>query len=265
LIERVPGKDFSIIVSTQNCKDDIDRCLESIASQRDVNYEILVVDGVSTDGTWEKILGWSDYISWRCSEPDEGIYDAWNKAITRSSGKWLCFLGADDMLHSEYVLANAKINLDKLEGTAARLVYSKTNLVDRSSGVVKRVLGDSARNIQWQFRHGMPIEVSHTGMFHHHSIFAKYGNFDPEFRIAGDYEKIVATLKEEPNALAYLEDLVVADKGIGGIADRNRLIAIKECRLARIKNGLRGTTFIWLIIYCRALLRDKIARLGYDN
>ena len=251
-------KDFSIIVSTRNCADDIDRCLQSITSQQEASYEVLIVDGNSTDGTWERILNWSDCLSWHYSEADEGIYDAWNKAIVRSSGRWLCFLGADDTLHNGHVLASAKTYLDELEGTADRLVYSKTNLVDRSSGVVKKVLGDSAEKTQWQFRHGMPIEVSHTGMFHHHSIFSRYGLFDSKFKIAGDYEKIITTLKAEPHALAYLENLIVADKGIGGIADNNRLAAIKECRRARIKNGLRGTTFLWLAVYCRALLREKL-------
>ena len=91
--------DISIITASYNLlksgrKEKIIRCLESIHAQKNVKYEHLIIDGASTDGTLEFLSpyekkGWIKIYS----EPDKGIYDAFNKGIDKALGKYVCYAG----------------------------------------------------------------------------------------------------------------------------------------------------------------------------
>ena len=66
--------------------------------QKTSDCELIIIDGDSSDSTLEIIKSFGDEIDVLISEPDNGIYDAWNKGINVSQGKWIMFLGADDQL-----------------------------------------------------------------------------------------------------------------------------------------------------------------------
>jgi glycosyltransferase involved in cell wall biosynthesis len=83
---------------TFNAAAVIERALASVLHQRSAALELIVIDGQSTDGTVEILRRHDSAIAhWR-SEPDNGIYDAMNKALSVATGDWLLFLGADDEL-----------------------------------------------------------------------------------------------------------------------------------------------------------------------
>lgn len=88
----------SIVIVTLNAEAHLRTCLLSIINQRYKNIELLVFDGLSTDSTLEIIEEHDTYISYWQSTPDQGIYDAMNKAIQKATGDWIYFLGADDTL-----------------------------------------------------------------------------------------------------------------------------------------------------------------------
>ena len=96
---------FSIITSTLNASKYIDKCIASVHKQTYRNYEHLIVDGDSIDNTVEIINNFkSDKLKIVCSEKDNGIYHAWNKALMFSRGDWIITLGSDDYFISEYDL-----------------------------------------------------------------------------------------------------------------------------------------------------------------
>src|ERR1700761_7508109 len=98
---------FSIIVPTYNSGATLRRCLESLAVQTFTDFEVLVMDGVSTDDTLRITEEMSSEFQGRLrltSEPDKGVYDAMNKGILGARGKWLLFLGSDDRLNDDLVL-----------------------------------------------------------------------------------------------------------------------------------------------------------------
>ena len=66
--------------------------------------ELLIADGGSRDGTRDIIERHADRLAWWVSEPDSGLYNAWNKAIPHAKGEWICFLGADDVLATSGVV-----------------------------------------------------------------------------------------------------------------------------------------------------------------
>ena len=88
---------ITIVIATYNAADTLTRCLHSIAPQKAEGVELLVVDGGSTDGTAEMAMK-SPVVDKVVSEPDRGVYDAWNKGVAMAGGEWVMFMGADDEL-----------------------------------------------------------------------------------------------------------------------------------------------------------------------
>src|SRR5262245_53799273 len=92
----------TIIIGVRNGAATLARCLDSIAAQTLTSRETIVMDGASTDGTVGLLKARAD-VQWR-SEPDRGLYDAWNKALRLRRGAWVLFLGADDCFVDAHVL-----------------------------------------------------------------------------------------------------------------------------------------------------------------
>lgn len=97
-----------------NAAAQLERTLRSVERQCYPHWEIIVQDGGSTDGTLEILESHRASVSW-VSEPDRGIYDAWNKAVARAGGDWALFLGADDFLMNDNVLAQCVHFLKRLD------------------------------------------------------------------------------------------------------------------------------------------------------
>ena len=95
----------SVVISTYNAEKNLQRAIDSVLSQEcSDDIELLIVDGCSTDNTIDILKENSDRISWWISEEDNGIYDAWNKALLHAKGNWIIFLGADDVLYDKDVI-----------------------------------------------------------------------------------------------------------------------------------------------------------------
>lgn len=90
---------ITIITATYNSASVIERCSGSIANQTYRNFEFIIVDAASTDGTVGRIKKHNNQISKWISEPDTGIYDAWNKGLELATGEWIAFLGSINELH----------------------------------------------------------------------------------------------------------------------------------------------------------------------
>lgn len=99
---------LSIVIPTLNSEKTLARCLDSILKQAYEDYEVWIMDGVSTDGTMNVVKTYmdkSDKI--KCvSRRDGGIYDAMNKSIDLIHGEWVYFIGSDDELYDSQVLGS---------------------------------------------------------------------------------------------------------------------------------------------------------------
>jgi glycosyltransferase involved in cell wall biosynthesis len=241
---------ISIIVATYEAKNTLCRCLESIFNQNYSNVELIVIDGGSTDGTVEIIKSYSEKISYWISEPDTGIYNAWNKGLDHASGEWICFLGADDYLWSSDVLERMSPHL-----TGAypefRLVYGKVILVNADNQAIGTI-GQQWQDVRRRFRQLM--SVPHPGLMHHRSIFRTHGRFDEGFRIAGDYEMLLRVLIKE-DAL-FVENITIAGMQQGGLSSTPgfSMLQLAETRIAQKKNNITRPG----LIYWSAVLRVRI-------
>lgn len=97
---------LSIITINRNNADGLRKTVESVVAQTLDNFEYIVIDGASTDGSLDVIKQYENKISYWVSEPDKGIYNAMNKGIARAKGEYLLFLNSGDCLVEENTLQN---------------------------------------------------------------------------------------------------------------------------------------------------------------
>jgi glycosyltransferase involved in cell wall biosynthesis len=172
----------SVIVAVRNGAPTLQRCIDSFAGQTYPPKELIIIDGGSTDGTVEILKYNSEKIRYWVSEPDRGIYSAWNKALKVAQGDWVYFLGADDYFMDEHVLAQVALHL-KNGSSSARVVYGRVDLVRKDGSVIATFGSPWDRKRFFQL-----MTLPHQGVFHHRSLFQEHGGFNEEFRIAGDYD-----------------------------------------------------------------------------
>ena len=221
---------ISIIIATYQAEAYLEQCLESIFSQRNSAYEIVVVDGGSTDNTLQIIQTYSHRIHHWESGPDAGIYDAWNKALPHVTGDWIYFLGSDDRLASRDVLERASQSLATAYPTY-RVVYGSVQMVS-PHGQAEEICGSPWETSGRKFRINMTIP--HQGTFHHRQLFEALGNFDTSFRIAGDYEFLLRELKFRP--ALFIPNLIIANMTKGGVSFQS-IKTLRENRRAKMLHG----------------------------
>ena len=75
------SKVFSVVIATYNCGATIERAIKSVLIQKTDDVELIVIDGASKDNTFDVLNRYKNDIDFFVSEPDKGVYDAWNKAV----------------------------------------------------------------------------------------------------------------------------------------------------------------------------------------
>lgn len=111
----------SIITVTYNAERFLERTIRSVVAQETTDYEYILIDGASTDGTLAIINQYSDYITDWISEPDRGLYDAMNKGLHRARGRYVWFMNAGDELYDAQTLPRL---LNSIRATDADVYYS---------------------------------------------------------------------------------------------------------------------------------------------
>lgn len=172
--------EVSIIVATYNADSTLERALNSVLNQNFQNWECVIVDGASKDHTLSIAKGFCDKDKrFRLySEPDKGVYDAFNKGWKRAIGEWIYYLGCDDELLPD----GLKSLLAVSEGVD--FVYG---------GIVRRYRNGSTKAASaGNFEKEMPysLAASHQAMILKRSIIEEIGGFKLKYRILADYDLI---------------------------------------------------------------------------
>lgn len=97
-------KKLSIITINLNNKSGLIKTINSVINQEFTDFEWIIIDGASTDGSKQLIEQYTQYITYWISEPDKGIYNAMNKGIKIAKGEYCLFLNSGDYLASKYTL-----------------------------------------------------------------------------------------------------------------------------------------------------------------
>jgi glycosyltransferase involved in cell wall biosynthesis len=172
---------ISIIIATLNAEALIQRAIVSVLMQTCPNYEIIVQDGASTDGTLEILKRFKGRVNW-ISEPDTGVYDAWNKALAKATGDWAIFLGADDFFLGNDVLARSSAYLKRLP---PEVFFAYGALAVRNKDSLVYVIDRPLSQLYHMFLFNMSLPFSAT--FIRVNVLKEHG-FDNSFKIAGDFD-----------------------------------------------------------------------------
>lgn len=249
-----PNPLISVIVAVFNRRETLQRCIDSVNTQTYPNKELIIIDGGSTDGTVDVLKANSEIISYWESEKDRGIYHAFNKALTHAQGDWIYFLGSDDYLWENCGLSNIAQGIKNSASSNTTVVYGKVAIVSQS-GDVLQVINKPWEQVRNLFLQG--CSVCHQGLFHHKSLFEKYGQFDESYPITGDYELLLRELKYKDSQPLFLPDITVAAMQTGGYSTspEYRIAILQEYARARRKNHVLVLFPIsWLWSYVKAVI-----------
>lgn len=203
------NKKISIIIATYNAENTVKRCIDSIACQKSDEIELLVIDGDSKDRTVGILKSYGSIIDILKSEPDKGLYDAWNKALRLATGEWIMFLGADDYLYPDAMSFYLNFLQEKENTNAIDLICAQCLFVDEKGKTLK-IWG---LPYQWE-RFIDRMEISHGSTLHNCRLFQEIGEFNIHFRISADYEFL---LRKKMNAV-FLERKILVMQ-VGGMSD----------------------------------------------
>lgn len=212
---------FSIITASYNAADTIGRTLESIDGQTFGDYEHLIVDGASTDGTLAVVEAHPDGRRRVISEPDHGLYDAMNKGIGSTTGEYLIFLNAGDKFHNPDTLAAIAraIEANEMPG----IVYGQTLVVDNEGAPLgPRHLTAPEELTLKSFADGMV--VCHQAFV---ALRRISGFYNLKYRFSADYEWCIRCLQHSRRNVG-LTDTILVDYLNEGLTTANHLPSLRE-------------------------------------
>lgn len=236
-------KKISIIIATYNAAKTLRRCLDSIVPQLTNEIELILVDGDSKDDTNNIINSYGDKVNVHISEPDKGIYDAWNKGVSKANGDWVMFIGADDKLLKgaiPYCLDYVKdVNNDIFDFISCKIKSVKEN------GSFLQYSGKL-----WNYtRCRINMDVTHVASLTSKKYFEKVGVFNIEYKICGDYDLLMRGGKRMK---AKFIDFPIAEMPIGGTSFSVK--GLKEQLLIKNRVGKIPLIFCYFIFCIQLLL-----------
>lgn len=247
---------ISVVISTYNAAETLQACLTSYAEQTYPAKELIIIDGASNDATMAIVESFNQHVTHFISEPDTGIYNAWNKALKLISGAWVYFLGADDYFKDPSVLQKAAEFLDAVPA-GVNVAYGRVDYIN-VNGAYLYTRGEPWEKVGRRYRQLMTIP--HQGVFHKSTLFEIHGIFDETFVIAGDFELLLRELKDHT---AVFMPITLANMTQAGISARseNSLRIMREIRRAQRKNGIHYAGFHWYFALIRVYVRLILWRL----
>ena len=205
---------LSIITINYNNKDGLKKTIDSVISQTYKDFEWVIIDGGSTDGSKELIEQYADYITYWVSEPDKGIYNAMNKGIKASQGNFLWFLNSGDYLYNVNILMQVLPLLKEKDiyvGNMYRVDCVGKKWMSKEDftpeGIAKKLTFSS---------------FCHPSTIFNRRVFNNYGFYREDKKIASDwffyYKSLVmgnATLGEIPFVLTIFDNNGISSKKTG--------------------------------------------------
>lgn len=243
----------TVIVAVFNSESTLQQCLNSIIQQTSAKVQLVVIDGGSLDGSVGILKRNDSAVNYWISEPDRGVYHAWNKALQHAKGEWICFLGADDYFWDEHVLKRMLDLLDQVPKNV-NLVYGQVMLLT-ADGKPIYPIGQGWEDIGAQLQKMMCIP--HPGAMHRRILFEKHGVFDEAYRIAGDYEMLLRVFVGNETQALYIPDFITVGMRHGGLSSnpKNSILAMREMRNAQKKHGVGLPSCSWISAIIRVYAR----------
>ena len=168
---------LSIITVNKNNRIGIEKTIKSVINQNNKDYEYIVIDGNSTDGSADIIKKYSEKINYWVSENDSGIYNAMNKGIRRANGEYCLFLNSGDLLKDDSILTKL---FEELKNTEyADIYYTDCTDTNRPHCKPPKIL-----DINYLVIHNL----NHQNTIIKRSLFIDHGYYNEYLKISSDYD-----------------------------------------------------------------------------
>jgi glycosyltransferase involved in cell wall biosynthesis len=168
---------LSIITINKNNAAGLEKTIQSVADQTFTDFEYIVIDGASNDGSVEIIIKLADKINYWKSESDTGIYNAMNSGIKKAHGEFCLFLNSGDFLVESETLANVFEEISKLK--ESDIYYGDCIMSDNS--IIKY-------QPEIQINHLITGTISHQNSLIKRSLFYEHGLYNENLKISSDWE-----------------------------------------------------------------------------
>jgi len=193
---------LSIVTINKNNSAGLRKTIESVLKQTFTDYEYIIIDGGSSDGSIDIIKENGDKLSYWVSEPDKGIYNAMNKGILRAKGDYLQFLNSGDCLVDETILSK---------------VFDVENLADIIYGDIYEVFADGDKKLRVSltednltlanFNSNTNATIQHPASFIHKSLFSM-GLYDENYKVIADIKFFIERIILQNCTVKYLKFVI---------------------------------------------------------
>ncbi|MFA6715794.1 MAG: glycosyltransferase family 2 protein [Victivallaceae bacterium] len=228
---------ISIITVCYNSVEYLEDAVESVLSQDYDNFEYIIIDGGSTDGTLDIIRKYESRLAYWISAPDRGIYDAMNKGIAQASGDIIGMINSDD-----YYLPGA---FRKVANAFADKSLDDNIFWGDIMHGDERVLGWR----EWNVKRG--AFAPHPSMFCPKKVYERIGAYSLDYKILADYDFMYRAINYHHIKHIYLPEPIAFFRP-GGLASQNILPSLKEELEVKLRYGqpwlIACTVFLLKII-----------------
>ncbi len=211
---------YSIITVNYNNKEGLRKTIESVIHQTYRDFEYIVIDGGSTDGSAEVLKEYDKEIDYWISEPDKGIYNAMNKGIAQAHGDYLNFMNSGDCFYTETVLQQVEPHLCE-----ASIIVGHDYHYDANSGLGFSSIHPIRFSMLTLYLQALP----HQSTFYNRKLFNKTP-YDETLRMVADHKFNIQKLCIENQSISFIEEIVCLREP-NGISDRQQDISHKESRM----------------------------------
>ena len=211
---------LSIITVNLNNRDGLQKTIDSVVCQTFRDFEWIVIDGGSTDGSRELIEQYADHFAYWVSEPDKGIYNAMNKGIKVAKGEYLQFLNSGDWLFDDNVL---QVVFGK--NRSADILFGK--MLVEGSGLLS---GAAMMKPVLYWTDFVGNTLPHQASYIKKNLFEKFGLYDESYRIAGDTKFFIKSIVWGKSSYEFIpENIAVFQQG--GISSNELRFEERDVRL----------------------------------
>ena len=168
---------ISIITVAYNNKFGLEETIKSVISQTWKNFEFVIIDGNSNDGSKELLESYSSQIDFWVSEPDKGIYNAMNKGIRKASGEYLIFMNSGDRFSANDILEKIIPHFNNEDIVYGNAYYELENRKKYEYKIPPKITIGSL----------LKEPICHQSAFFRKELFEKYGMYDENNKIASDW------------------------------------------------------------------------------
>ncbi|WP_205944002.1 glycosyltransferase family 2 protein [Pedobacter xixiisoli] len=172
---------LTIISINYNSKNGLQKTIESVIKQSWKDFEYIVIDGGSTDGSLEVVKNYQDYINYDISEPDNGVFNAMNKGAKAANGDYLLFLNSGDILHNDESLS--KLVAQMMQKSDSDIYYTNLLLADLENDTER--IHQCPNHLTLTYFTGSFI--GHPASLIKRTVFNTMGGYSEDYHIISDW------------------------------------------------------------------------------